>query len=33
MVHVAGMVVLLALMAIITVFDVARLFEGKPLLP
>ena len=30
---VAGMVVLLALMAIITFFDVSRLFEGVRLLP
>ncbi len=33
MVHFAGMVVLLALMAIITFFDVSRLFEGVRLLP
>ena len=33
LVHVAGMVVLLALMAIVTFFDVARLFEGTSLLP
>lgn len=33
MVHFAGMVVLLALMAIITFFDVSRLFQGVRLLP
>jgi regulator of sigma E protease len=33
MVHFAGMMVLLALMLIITVFDVQRLFEGVRLLP
>jgi regulator of sigma E protease len=33
MVHFAGMVVLLALMAIITFFDVSRLFEGGHILP
>jgi regulator of sigma E protease len=33
MVHFAGMVVLLALMAIITFFDVSRLFQGGKILP
>ena len=33
MVHFAGMMVLLAFMAIITIFDVQRLFEGTRLLP
>ncbi|MEO8287449.1 MAG: RIP metalloprotease RseP [Chloroflexota bacterium] len=33
MVHFAGMMVLLALMAIITFFDVSRLFQGVRLLP
>jgi regulator of sigma E protease len=33
MVHFAGMVVLLALMALITYFDVQRLLEGSRLLP
>ncbi|MEP6775653.1 MAG: RIP metalloprotease RseP [Chloroflexota bacterium] len=33
MVHFAGMVVLLALMAIITFFDVSRLFQGGHILP
>ena len=33
MVHFAGMVLLLALMAIITFFDVSRLFQGARLLP
>jgi regulator of sigma E protease len=33
MVHFAGMVILLALMAIITFFDVSRLFEGGHILP
>jgi hypothetical protein len=33
MVHFAGMVVLLALMALITFFDVSRLLQGVRLLP
>jgi regulator of sigma E protease len=33
LVHVAGMVVLLTLMAIVTFFDIARLLQGTPLLP
>jgi regulator of sigma E protease len=33
MVHFAGMVVLLAIMALITFFDVSRLFQGVRLLP
>ena len=33
LVHFAGMVVLLALMAIITIFDVGRLFQGASILP
>ena len=33
MVHFAGMMLLLAFLAIITIFDVQRLFEGTRLIP